>query len=389
MDLSSMIENEARTAKAASRKLAVTRTDVKNKALLAMADALEKNENTERILAANAKDVENAKKRGTRASMIDRLALNEKRIHDMAGGLRQTASLPDPIGEVVSGTVRPNGLEIRRVRVPLGVVGIIYESRPNVTSDAIGLCVKSGNAVMLRGGSDAIESNRAIVSVLEGAAYGAGIERGAIQFIDSVDHESVGVMMGLKGLLSVIIPRGGAGLIRRVVEHSLVPVIETGSGICHTFVDESADLDMAVRIAVNAKTSRPSVCNAMETLLVHEKVAEKFLPMLAEKMRAKDVELRGDERSREIVADMKVATDEDWATEYDDLILSVKVVHSIDEAIDHINRYNTGHSETIVTRDLVNAHRFQSEVDAACVSARRSAYRRSASMRAGQWVSRR
>ncbi len=367
MDLSSMIENEARTAKAASRKLAVTRTDVKNKALLAMADALEKNENTERILAANAKDVENAKKRGTRASMIDRLALNEKRIHDMAGGLRQTASLPDPIGEVVSGTVRPNGLEIRRVRVPLGVVGIIYESRPNVTSDAIGLCVKSGNAVMLRGGSDAIESNRAIVSVLEGAAYGAGIERGAIQFIDSVDHESVGVMMGLKGLLSVIIPRGGAGLIRRVVEHSLVPVIETGSGICHTFVDESADLDMAVRIAVNAKTSRPSVCNAMETLLVHEKVAEKFLPMLAEKMRAKDVELRGDERSREIVADMKVATDEDWATEYDDLILSVKVVHSIDEAIDHINRYNTGHSETIVTRDLVNAHRFQSEVDAACV----------------------
>ena len=367
MDLSSMIENEARTAKAASRKLAVTRTDVKNKALLAMADALEKNENTERILAANAKDVENVKKRGTRASMIDRLALNEKRIHDMAEGLRQTASLPDPIGEVVSGTVRPNGLEIRRVRVPLGVVGIIYESRPNVTSDAIGLCVKSGNAVMLRGGSDAIESNRAIVSVLEDAAYDAGIERGAIQFIDSVDHESVGVMMGLKGLLSVIIPRGGAGLIRRVVEHSLVPVIETGSGICHTFVDASADRDMAARIAVNAKTSRPSVCNAMETLLVHEKVAEKFLPMLAEKMRAKDVELRGDAHSREIVADMKAATDEDWATEYDDLILSVKVVHSIDEAIDHINRYNTGHSETIVTRDLVNAHRFQSEVDAACV----------------------
>lgn len=365
MDLKRRIEEQGRAAKAASRGLGVARADLRNGALLKMADALERGAGE--ILAANGEDVAAARANGTSEAMIDRLALNGDRIKGMAGGLRQAAALPDPVGEVIGGATRPNGLEIRKVRVPLGVVGMIYESRPNVTADAIGLCLKSGNAVMLRGGSEAIRSNRVIVKILSDAAYGAGIERGAIQFIDSTEHESVGVMMSLTGLLSVIIPRGGAGLIRRVVRESAVPVIETGAGICHTFVDFSADLDMAASIALNAKTSRPAVCNAMETLLVHGGIADKFLPMIAARMREKNVEMRGDEAARKIVPDMKEATDEDWATEYDDLILSVKVVNGIDEAIEHINRYNTGHSETIVTRDLLNAHRFQQEVDAACV----------------------
>jgi glutamate-5-semialdehyde dehydrogenase len=319
------------------------------------------------ILEANAADLEAARAKKIKKSFLDRLMLDEGRIHSMAEGLRQTAALPDPVGEGEWETVRPNGIEIRRVKVPIGVIGIVYEARPNVTADAAALCMKSGNAVLLRGGSEALRSNRVISSLLAKAAYDAGIPEGALQFIDSDDREAVGEMMKLKGLLDVIIPRGGAGLIQRIVRESQVPVIETGAGICHTYVDEGADLDMAVRIAVNAKTSRPSVCNAMETLLVHEKEAKEFLPRVAAELRERKVELRGCERTRGVLSDIEAATEDDWSTEYDDLILSIRVVRDIDEAIEHINRYNTGHSETIVTRDIQRAHRFQREVDAAAV----------------------
>ncbi|WP_173443763.1 glutamate-5-semialdehyde dehydrogenase [Selenomonas ruminantium] len=365
MDIQAEVRKKAEAAKAASYKLGTLSTKVKNEALLAMAHALE--QRSSMILAANAQDLEEARQKGVKRSYLDRLMLDENRIAGMAEGLRQTAALPDPIGQGDYSTVRPNGLEIRRVRVPLGVVGIIYEARPNVTADALALCLKSGNAVLLRGGSEAIRSNIAISSLLAEEAYKHGIPEGAIQFIDFTDREAVGVMTHLTGLLDVIIPRGGAGLIKRVVEDSSVPVIETGTGVCHTYVDESADLQMALDIAVNAKTSRPSVCNAMETLLVHKNVAEKFLPMLFEAMSVKKVELRGCEQSRAICPEMQAAEEIDWSTEYGDLILSVKVVEDVAAAIEHINRYNTGHSETIVTRDLVNAARFQKEVDAAAV----------------------
>ena len=364
-DIEKIVCDQARAAKAAARRLAVTASPVKDAALRAMADALEKN--AAAILAANAEDMAAAQEKGTPRAMLDRLMLDEKRIRGMADGLRQTAMLPDPIGEGEMETIRPNGLEIRRVKVPIGVIGIIYEARPNVTADAAALCLKSGNAVLLRGGSEALKSNRAISGILAEAAEKEGVPKGAIQFIDSPSRDAVGVMMNLTGLLDVIIPRGGAGLIRRVVTESVVPVIETGAGICHTFVDAGADLDMALRIALNAKTSRPAVCNAMETLLVHQDEAKAFLPKMAKAMREKSVELRGDAATRAVVPDMAEASYEDWATEYDDLILSVKVVKDIDEAIDHINRYNTGHSETIVTNDLNHAHRFQREVDAAAV----------------------
>ncbi len=364
-DIEKIVRDQAAAAKESARRLAVTASPVKDAALHAMADALEKTAAT--ILAANAEDMAAAREKGTPRAMLDRLMLDEKRIHGMADGLRQTAMLPDPIGEGEMETIRPNGLEIRRVKVPIGVIGIIYEARPNVTADAAALCLKSGNAVLLRGGSEALKSNRAISTILAEAAEKEGVPKGAIQFIDSPSRDAVGVMMNLTGFLDVIIPRGGAGLIRRVVTESAVPVIETGAGICHTFVDAGADLDMALRIALNAKTSRPAVCNAMETLLVHEYEAKEFLPKMAKAMREKSVELRGDAATRAVVPDMAEASDEDWATEYDDLILSVKVVKDIDEAIEHINRYNTGHSETIVTNDLNHAHRFQREVDAAAV----------------------
>ncbi|SFW51016.1 glutamate-5-semialdehyde dehydrogenase [Selenomonas ruminantium] len=365
MDIQAEVRKKAEAAKAASYKLGTLSTKVKNEALLAMAHALE--QRSSMILAANAQDLEEARQKGVKRSYLDRLMLDENRIAGMAEGLRQTAALPDPIGQGDYSCVRPNGLSIRRVRVPLGVVGIIYEARPNVTADALALCLKSGNAVLLRGGSEAIRSNIAISSLLAEEAYKHGIPEGAIQFIDFTDREAVGVMTHLTGLLDVIIPRGGAGLIKRVVEDSSVPVIETGTGVCHTYVDESADLQMALDIAINAKTSRPSVCNAMETLLVHKHVAEKFLPMLDEAMLAKKVELRGCDKARAICPEMQPAEEIDWSTEYGDLILSVKVVDDVAAAIAHINRYNTGHSETIVTRDLVNAARFQKEVDAAAV----------------------
>ncbi len=366
MELVELMENKARAAKAAANHLASTPTLIKNKALCAMADTLENRSSF--ILEENSKDLEDARgKRDMKSSYLDRLMLNEDRIHQMAEGLRQTAALPDPIGTGDYSTVRPNGLEIRRVRVPLGVIGIIYEARPNVTADAAALCLKAGNSVILRGGSDALRSNRAIFELLAEAAYSAGIPNGAMQFVEVPDRGAVDVMLHLNGLVNVVIPRGGAGLIKHVVENSSVPVIETGSGICHTYVDESADFDMAVSIAINAKTSRPSVCNAMETLLVHKNIAQEFLPKLTEAMNSKHVELRGDEGCREIIPEMLEATEEDWSTEYGELILSVKLVEDIGEAIEHINKYNTGHSETIVTKNLENAHRFQTEVDAAAV----------------------
>lgn len=365
MDLHDMIVKQAETAKSASRRLAVLPSPIKNRALEAMACALE--DGAALILEANAADLEAARAKKIKKSFLDRLMLDEGRIHSMAEGLRQTAALPDPVGEGEWETVRPNGIEIRRVKVPIGVIGIVYEARPNVTADAAALCMKSGNAVLLRGGSEALRSNRVISSLLAKAAYDAGIPEGALQFIDSDDREAVGEMMKLKGLLDVIIPRGGAGLIQRIVRESQVPVIETGAGICHTYVDEGSDLDMAVRIAVNAKTSRPSVCNAMETLLVHEKEAKEFLPKVAAELRERKVELRGCERTQGVLSDIEAATEDDWSTEYDDLILSIRVVRDMDEAIEHINRYNTGHSETIVTRDIQRAHRFQREVDAAAV----------------------
>lgn len=365
MDFEAEMKKKAEAARAASRKLSVLPTGVKNKALLAMAEALEKRSSV--ILAANEQDLEEARQKGLKRSYLDRLMLNESRISQMAEGLRQTAQLPDPISQGDYSATRPNGLEIRRIRVPLGVIGIIYEARPNVTADAAGLCLKSGNAVILRGGSEAIRSNTAISSLLAKAAYENGIPEGALQFVEFTDRAAVDVMTHLSGLLDVIIPRGGAGLIKHIVANSSVPVIETGTGVCHTFVDASADQAMAVDIAVNAKTSHPSVCNAMETLLVHKAIAAEFLPRLAAAMAEKHVELRGCEQACAICPAMIPATEDDWSAEYGDLILSVKVVEDIQAAISHINRYNTGHSEAIVTTDIRNAHRFQREVDAAAV----------------------
>ena len=365
MNLQEIMLEKAKAAKQAAGAMAILSTETKNRALMEMANVLEQHSQT--IIEANRLDVELAQQKGIRRSYIDRLLLNESRIAGMADGLRQAASLPDPVGEGDYATVRPNGLEIRRVRVPLGTVGIIYEARPNVTSDAAGLCIKAGNSVILKGGSEAINSNKAIIALLQEAAYAAGIPDGAIQFVDVTDREAVQLMLKMNEYLDVIIPRGGAGLIKTVVNNSSVPVIETGTGVCHTFVDESADMQMALDIAVNAKTSRPSVCNAMETLLVHQNIAEGFLPELKRVMAEQHCELRGCLRCQEILSDITPATEEDWHTEYGDLILSVKIVDDVNEAIDHINKYNTGHSEAIVTESLKNARQFQQRVDAAAV----------------------
>lgn len=359
------IHAQAEAAKAASYRLAVLRTDERNAALSAMADALISH--TDEILRENAADVEEASHTGTRASYLDRLRLDEERVAGMAEGLRLTAALPDPLGGEDYSVRRPNGLEIRRMRVPLGVVGMIYEARPNVTSDAIGLCLKSGNAVLLRGGSDALRSNRIIADVLSRAAYSAGIPTGAIQLLAMKERVAVDVMTHLTGLLDVIIPRGGAGLIRRIVESSTVPVIETGAGVCHIYVDRAADTAMALRIVENAKVSRPSVCNAAETLLVHESIAAEFLPQMATLLCADGVELRGCANTCRILPNIAAATEEDWSTEYGDLILSIRIVEDLDAAVAHINRYNTGHSETIVTNDIRAAHDFQQRVDASTV----------------------
>jgi len=363
--MSEMVRQMAERARAVAQQLAGASTTAKNAALELMADALCAGE--AEILRANAEDVAAARGRGAAEALVDRLTLTPARIASMGEGLRQIAALPDPIGEVLDGWRRPNGLEIQRVRVPLGVVGVIYESRPNVTADAAGLCLKSGNASLLRGGSEALRSNTAIAQRLADAVARAGLPRDAIQLIESPDREAARALMRMNGLVDVLIPRGGAGLIQSVIENATVPIIETGTGNCHTFVDASADFDRALEIVVNAKCSRPSVCNAMETLLVHDAIAEEFLPMVAERLRAAGVELRGCERTREIVPDVKPATEEDWRTEYLALILAVRVVEGLDAAIDHINRYGTRHSEAILTEDYSAARRFTREVDAACV----------------------
>ena len=359
------VTKQARRAKEASRLLACIPVDVRNNALLAMADALEARQ--DEILEVNAKEVAAAREKGTRLNMIDRLILSPKRIHDMAEGIRQVVKLPDPLEKIDFEVVRPNGLKIRRVRVPFGVVGIVYESRPNVTADAIALCLKSGNACLLRGGSEAIRTNKKISDILKETATANGIPSTAIEFIGILDRDAVVVMCRLRKLVDVIIPRGGAGLITRVVEHSTVPVIETGTGVCHTYVDKAANLDMAIKVCFNAKTSRPSVCNAMETLLIHKDIAEEFLPKVAQVLTDANVELRGDEACRKILPDMKEATDDDWATEYNDLILSVKIVDDVDAAIEHINRYSSQHSDAIITEDKDAATKFEQLVDSATV----------------------
>ena len=365
METYELVRSKAAAAKKAAAELAVTSTAVKNRALLAMAQALRDRQAD--ILQANAEDMRQAAAKGMKASMLDRLKLTEQRIASMAEGLEQVAGLPDPVGSVVGGSRLANGMTVTKVRVPLGVIGIIYEARPNVTADAAGLCLKSGNAVILKGGSEAMQSNKIIAAVLAEAAEKAGIPAGAVQFIDTSDRQAVTDLIHMNGLVDVVIPRGGAGLIKAVVMNATVPVIETGAGVCHTFVDASADVQMAMDIAYNAKVQRPSVCNAMETLLVHKDIAGKFLPPMLEKYFAAGVEIRGDERVQAFSSQVLAASEEDWSTEYGDLRLSVKVVDSLEEAMEHIAAYSTGHSECIVTSDYANARKFQLRVDAAAV----------------------
>ena len=322
---------------------------------------------TDFIIEANDRDMQAARENGMKESMQDRLRLTPERIEGMAEGLRQVAALPDPVGNVIGGQTLANGLKITKVRVPLGVIGIIYEARPNVTADAIGLCLKSGNAVVLKGGSEAMQSNMAVAGVLTEAAEAAGIPQGAIQFIDTADRAAVTALIKLNDFVDVVIPRGGAGLIKAVVQNATVPVIETGSGVCHTYVDPAADCAMARKIAFNAKVQRPSVCNAMETLLVHKDVAGKFLPQMLDEYFKAGVTVFGCQATQEFDERVQPATEEDWATEYGDLRLSVKIVESIDEALEHIAKYGTKHSECIVTEDYNAARKFQDCVDAAAV----------------------
>ena len=353
--------------KAAAVKYEVQKltADKKNQILKAVAQQLK--QDTQEILEENAKDIRSGEANGMHPGMIDRLRLTEARIEAMAEGLCQIADLEDPVGEVLESFTRPNGMVIRKRRVPLGVIGIIYESRPNVTADAFGLCFKAGNAVILKGGSDALKSNMAVTASIRRALEACEVNPDVIQLIESTDREVTSRFMKLNQYVDVLIPRGGAGLIRSVVENSTIPVIETGTGNCHIYVDEYADLDKALPIIINAKTQRIGVCNACESLLIHKAVKDAFLPKLAEALWEKNVEMRGDEQVCELIEDAVAATEEDYGKEYLDYILSMKVVESVDEAITHINRYNTRHSEAIITENKVNAEKFLNEVDAACV----------------------
>ncbi len=360
-----VIEQMGAAAKKASRTLAVA-GEKKNEALRAIAAALK--ENADKIILANETDLENGKANGLSQSLLDRLMLNSERIDGIAQGVLEVAALPDPVGTVISGSVRPNGLKITKVRVPMGVIGIIYEARPNVTADATVLCLKSGNAVILRGGKEAINSNKCIAEIMRDAIESTGLDRNSVQLIEDTSRQSSTELMSLTDYLDVLIPRGGKGLIRAVVENAKVPVIETGAGNCHLYVDEFADLEMAADVIFNAKTSRPSVCNAIETILVHKEVAEKALPMIKARLDEKNVELRGCEKTRAILGDSVIPADEsDWETEYGDYILAVKVVSDFDEAVSHIAKYSSGHSECIITGNYKNARRFTEEVDAAAV----------------------
>lgn len=354
-----------KNARLASRKLAGLGTTKKNDVLCAVADAVK--DNSEYILAENLKDVEQGRADGMKRGLLDRLTLTKARIDGMADGIRQVAALDDPIGEVLSMKKRPNGLLIGRKRVPFGVIAVIYESRPNVTLDTFGLCFKAGNAVILKGGSDAINSNIAIATVIRKALMECGIDENAIQLIDSTDRECVKELLTMNEYVDVVIPRGGKGLIQFVVKNSTVPVIETGTGNCHVFVDESADFDMAINIIENAKTQRVGVCNACESLVVHKNIAGEFIPKLVHMLKEHNVEIRGDEFSRLIDPYIVPATEEDYSTEYLDYIISLKTVDSLDEAIEHINANNTGHSESIITNNYESSQRFLDEIDAACV----------------------
>ena len=352
-------------AKQAAITLSTLPTPVKNTVLLKSADALI--EGMDKILSANQKDVEAAKAAGVRSAFIDRLTLTEQRILSMAEGLRQVASFDDPVGEVTFMKTLDNGLIIGQKRVAMGVIGIIFEARPNVTADAFGLCLKAGSAVILRGGKEAIGSNKIIVKLFQQTLQKQGLPKECVQIVKDTSRETANEMMRLNGYLDVLIPRGGAGLIRNVVENSTVPVIRTGIGNCHIYVDESADLQKAANIVINAKTQRPGVCNACESLLVHKNIAEKFMPEIGKALQSKNVEIRGDKVTMDLVEGAVAATEQDWATEYEDYIISAKVVENIDEAIEHIRKYTTGHSEAIITENYTNAQRFLNEIDAAAV----------------------
>lgn len=360
------IEQLGEAAKAAKKSIATAKTAKKNEILERIAQNLRKN--IEVILRENEKDTAMAKENGITDAMVDRLRLTPERINDIADACIYLTGLNDPVGEVIEGYTRPNGMRITKTRVPMGVIGIIFESRPNVTVDAATLCIKSGNAAILRGGKEAINSNKILMDIMRESVEECGLPGNVIQLVEDTSRESSNQMMKANGYIDVLIPRGGKGLIKAVVENATVPVIETGSGNCHIYIDESADIDMAVSVTNNGKTQRPSVCNALETCLVHRSVADKFLPRLMEEFKKFDVDVRGCDRTREILGEgIKEATESDYATEFDDYIMAVKVVDNIDEAIEHISKYSTGHSECIITNDLNNAERFQREIDSACV----------------------
>lgn len=365
MTIKNQVLEIAREARAASYILARVSTSLKNKALLRMAEELVRDSRT--LIKENARDIKGARRKGLSAAMIDRLTLKKATIEGIAKGLKEVAALPDPVGKVTSMWRRPNGLLVGRMRIPLGVIGIIYESRPNVTADAAALCLKSGNAVILRGGSEAIHSNRAIATILRRVLKEVGIPESAIQIIPMTDREAVHEMLQLEEYIDLIIPRGGEDLIRAVVQASRIPVIKHYKGVCHIFVDTGADTDMALTICMNAKVQRPGVCNAMETLLVHKDMAKAFLPLMAKKYREAGVVLRGCKKTRKILPDAEPATEEDWYREYLDLILAVRVVDGLDEAIRHIEKYGSLHTEAIITRDYANAQRFLNEVQSSTV----------------------
>jgi len=360
-----MIREMCKKAKVAAFEMGKLSTDDKNAALHKMASALEAN--TEKILAANEVDVQIAKSKGVKAALLDRLALDQKKIQTVAKELKEVSALPDPIGSIISTWTRPNGLIISQVRVPMGVVGVIYESRPNVTADSAGICIKSGNAVILRGGSDALNSNLAIGEVLREALLSTNVPVDAIQVVPSPDRKVAEELMGMREYIDVLVPRGGADLIKTVIEKSRIPVIETGTGNCHVYVEEDADLQKATPIVINSKCQRPGTCNAAEKLLVHSKIATQYLPVVIAELRKNGVEVRGDEETRKIVPDVKAATEQDWGTEYLDLIMGVKVVKGLDEAIAHINNYGTHHSDSILTTDFGKAMQFIKEIDSAAV----------------------
>lgn len=365
MDVKKAVIAQGKKAKEASRILANTSTDIKNRALLNIARKLE--ESLKKIISVNDKDMSAGREAGLAKALLNRLELNEKRINSMAKGLREVVQLEDPVGEVIGVKRRPNGLEVGKIRVPLGVIGIIYEARPNVTVDVAGLCLKTGNAVLLRGGSEAFKSNQVLTSIIQDAIVEENLPRESVQLVQTTDRTAVEVMFQMNEYLDVLIPRGGAGLIQRVVKESSVPVIETGVGNCHVYVDSSADIDMALRIVYNAKTDYPAVCNAAETLLIHKDIAEKFFPLIYKKFSENNVELRGCPRARKIIPDIKEATEDDWYEEYLDYIMAVKIVDSIDDAINHIYKYGSKHSESIVTSSYGDANKFLKEVDAAAV----------------------